>query len=51
MDSLTLLQWIFLTQELNQCLLHRKQILYQLNCQETLRGKQSISQMVLSVVS
>ena len=31
--SLSLLQRIFLTQELNQCLLHCRQILYQLNYQ------------------
>ena len=30
-DSLTLLQWIFVTQELNQNLLHCRQILYQLS--------------------
>ena len=29
--SLSLLQWIFPTQELNQCLLHCRQILYQLS--------------------
>ena len=32
-DSLSLLQWIFLTQELNQGLLHCRQILYQLSYQ------------------
>ena len=32
-DSLSLLQWIFLTQELNQNLLHCRQILYQLSYQ------------------
>ena len=31
--SLSLLQQIFLTQELNQGLLHCRQILYQLSCQ------------------
>ena len=31
--SLSLLQWIFLTQELNGSLLHCRQILYQLSCQ------------------
>ena len=31
--SLSLLQWIFLTQELNQGLLHCRQILYQLSHQ------------------
>ena len=31
--NLFLLQWIFLTQELNQGLLHCRQILYQLSCQ------------------
>ena len=31
--SLSLLQWIFLTQELNWGLLHCRQILYQLSCQ------------------
>ena len=31
--SLSLLPWIFLTQELNQGLLHCRQILYQLNYQ------------------
>ena len=31
--SLSLLQWIFLTQELNRGLLHFKQILYQLSYQ------------------
>ena len=31
--SLSLLQWIFWTQELNPCLQHCRQILYQLNCQ------------------
>ena len=31
--SLSLLQWIFLTQELNQGLLHCRQILYQLSYQ------------------
>ena len=30
-DSLSLLQWIFPTQESNHCLLHCRQILYQLN--------------------
>ena len=33
MGSLSLLQWIFLTQELNQCLLHCRGILYQLSYQ------------------
>ena len=33
MSSLSLLQWIFLTQELNQGLLHCRQILYQLSYQ------------------
>ena len=33
--SLSLLQWIFLTQELNQGLLHYRQIAYQLSYQET----------------
>ena len=33
MGSLSLLQWIFLTQELNQGLLHCRQILYQLSYQ------------------
>ena len=32
-DSLSLLQWIFLTQELNQGLLHSRWILYQLSYQ------------------
>ena len=32
-DSLSLLQWIFLTQELNQGLLHCRRILYQMNYQ------------------
>ena len=32
-SSLSLLQWIFLTQESNQCLLHCRQILYQLSYQ------------------
>ena len=31
MGSLSLLQLIFPTQELNRCLLHRRQILYQLS--------------------
>ena len=31
MGSLSLLQWIFLTQELNRGLLHCRQILYQLS--------------------
>ena len=30
-DSLSLLQWIFLTQKLNQSLLHCRRILYQIN--------------------
>ena len=33
--SLSLLQWIFLTQESNQGLLHYRQILYQLSYQES----------------
>ena len=33
MGSLSLLQWIFLTQELNQGLLHCRQIIYQLSYQ------------------
>ena len=33
--SLSLLQWIFLTQELNWGLLHCRQILYQLSCQRS----------------
>ena len=33
MGSLSLLQWIFLTQELNQGLLHCRQIIYQLSSQ------------------
>ena len=33
--SLSLLQWIFPAQELNQGLLHCRQILYQLSCQES----------------
>ena len=36
--GLTLLQGIFLTQESNQCLLHFRQILYQLSYQGTLRA-------------
>ena len=32
-DSLSLFQWVFLTQELNQGLLHSRQILYQLSYQ------------------
>ena len=35
--SLSLLQWIFLTQELNCGLLHCRQIFYQLNYQEVLK--------------
>ena len=34
-DSLSLLQWIFPTQELNQGLLYCRQILYQLRYQES----------------
>ena len=34
MGSLSLLQQIFLTQELNRGLLHRRQILYQLSYEE-----------------
>ena len=34
-DSLFLFQWTFLTQELNQGLLHYRQILYQLSYQES----------------
>ena len=34
--SLSLLQWIFLTQELNRDLLHCRQILYQLSYQGSL---------------
>ena len=30
--SLLLLQWIFLTQKSNRCLMHCRQILYQLSC-------------------
>ena len=33
--SLSLLQWIFLTQESNWALLHCRRILYQLSCQES----------------
>ena len=33
--SLFLPQWIFLTQESNQCLLHCRQILYQLSCEDS----------------
>ena len=35
MGSLSLLQWIFLTQESNQGILLCRQILYQLSCQES----------------
>ena len=35
-DSLSLLQWIFPTQELNQSLPHYRQILYQLSSREAL---------------
>ena len=38
MGSLSLLQWIFPTQELNRGLLHCRQILYQLNYQRSLLG-------------
>ena len=34
LGSLSLLQWIFLTQELNQGLLHCRRILYRLSCRE-----------------
>ena len=33
LGSLSLLQWIFLTQELNQGLLHCRRILYHLSCE------------------
>ena len=39
--SLSLLQQIFLTQELNQGLLHYRRILYQLSYQESLKGSLS----------
>ena len=38
MSSLSLLQWIFPTQKLNQGLLHCRQILYQLSYQGSPRG-------------
>ena len=38
MSSLSLLQWIFLTWESNQGLLHCRQILYQLSYQGSLKG-------------
>ena len=36
MGSLSFLQWIFLTQELNQGLLYCRQVLYQVSCQGSL---------------
>ena len=38
MDSLSILQGIFLTQEWNRALLHCRQILYQLSCQLSYPG-------------
>ena len=44
MSSLTLLQWIFLTQESNQGLLHYRQIRYQLSYQGNPEDKSKVAQ-------
>ena len=51
MDSLSLLQGIFPTQESNRCLLHCRQILYQLSYQESpdTNKLQSINQYTQSI--
>ena len=55
MGSLSLLQWIFLTQELNQGLLHCRQILYQLSYQGSLllvyRGAINVNFLLLILAS
>ena len=43
--SLSLLQWIFPTQELNQGLLHCRQILYQLSHQGSLKSAELVPQL------
>ena len=43
--SISLLQWIFLTQELNRGLLHCRQILYQLSYEEFRKGGGSRDQI------
>ena len=46
--SLSLLQWIFLTQELNQGLLHCRRILYQLSYQGSSQSRGDIAAPLLS---
>ena len=46
-DSLSLLQWIFPTQELNQGLLHCRQILYQLSYQGSLHFQIGKNELLL----
>ena len=48
MGSLSLFQGIFLTQELNQGLLHCRQILYQLSCEGSY--KERANQFLKSVI-
>ena len=46
-DSLSLLQWIFPTQELNQGLLHCRQIIYQLSYQGSLHFQIGKNELLL----
>ena len=46
-DSLSLLQWIFLTQELNRGLLHCRWILYQLSYEGSLQSKLLLSNILV----
>ena len=50
MDSLSLLQGIFPTQELNPGLLNCRQILYQLSCQESLNLVEIVNVIEIIVV-
>ena len=49
--SLSLLQRIFLTQELNQGLLHYRRILYQLSYQESPKGVEGMWNFWIEILS